>query len=96
MTNLRKCIEVAGPVRPVPEPIAFESLDGERLWWLRVWYPIWLLGTIGSDGVLLWLFGSVPYILYELGGRGAVRFFMLPEELPACHITDIQTLSKQD
>jgi hypothetical protein len=40
MTNLRKCMEVAGPVRPVPELMAFESLDGERLWWLRVWYPI--------------------------------------------------------
>jgi hypothetical protein len=53
---------------------------------------------IGSDGVLLWLFGSVPYILYEPGGRGAVRFFMLPEptkkELPACHMTDIQTVNK--
>jgi hypothetical protein len=31
-TNLRKCMEVAGPVRPVPELMAFESLDGERLW----------------------------------------------------------------
>ena len=37
------------------------------------------MGTIGSDGVLLWLFGSVPYMLYEPGGRGAVLFFILPE-----------------
>jgi len=37
MADLRKCMEVAGPARPVPELTAFESLDGERLWWLRVW-----------------------------------------------------------
>jgi hypothetical protein len=37
MAYLRKCIAVGGPVRPVPEDTAFESLDGERLWWLSVW-----------------------------------------------------------
>jgi hypothetical protein len=39
-------------------------------------------------------------MLYEAGGRGAARFFMLPEptnkELPACHMTGTQTFRREE
>jgi hypothetical protein len=36
-----------------------ESLDGDRLWWLKP--PVLAeRGMIGSDGVRLWLLGRVP------------------------------------